>query len=77
MQLPGFLAKRTASKKPGKNPPPANNQKAMMYGLWGFIMFISISWPTAMSLYWLVSAAAQVAQTLFIQWKYIENPKGV
>lgn len=76
MQLPGFLAKRAANKKPGKNLPPANNQKAMMYGLWAFIMFISISWPTAMSLYWLVSAAAQVAQTLYIQWMYIENPKG-
>ncbi len=73
MQLPSMLAKRKNKNKP-KHPgdaPAPNNQKGIMYGMWAMIMFISISWPTAMSLYWLVSAAVRVAQTLFIQWKFI------
>jgi len=48
----------------------------MMYSSLVLIMFLSISWPTAMSLYWLVSAVAQVAQTLYIQWKYIDKAEG-
>jgi YidC/Oxa1 family membrane protein insertase len=73
MQLPAMLAKRKAKqgpKRPNDTPAP-NSQKGIMYGMWAMIMFISISWPTAMSLYWLVSAGVRVAQTLFIQWRYI------
>ncbi len=72
MLLPAYLAKRTAVKS-GKKA-PANSQQGMMIGMFVFIMFISINWPTAMSLYWLVSSAAQVAQTLFIQHHYIDKP---
>lgn len=73
MQLPSILAKRKAKQGPSRpdDKPAPNNQKGIMYGMWAMIMFISISWPTAMSLYWLVSAATRVAQTLFIQWKFI------
>lgn len=72
MLLPQFLAKRTAVRN-GKKA-PANSQQGMMIGMFVFIMFISINWPTAMSLYWLVSSAAQVVQTLFIQVQYIDKP---
>jgi YidC/Oxa1 family membrane protein insertase len=72
MLLPQYLAKQTAIKN-GKKA-PANSQQGMMIGMFVFIMFISINWPTAMSLYWLVSSAAQVAQTLFIQVQYIDKP---
>lgn len=75
MQLPSILAKRKAKKQPKyaqSSAPTGGGQKSMMYGMWVFIMFISISWPTAMSLYWLVSAGVRVAQTLFINWKYID-----
>ena len=75
MMLPQYLAKKAAKSRPGDKPAP-NSQKGMMYGMFAMIMFISINWPTAMSLYWLVSAFAQVAQTLFIQWKYIDTPAG-
>ena len=75
MMLPQYLAKKDAKNRPGDKPAP-NSQKGMMYGMFAMIMFISINWPTAMSLYWLVSAFAQVAQTLFIQWKYIDAPAG-
>lgn len=74
MQLPSMIAKhkaKSAPKRPNDAPAP-NSQKGIMYGMWVMIMFISISWPTAMSLYWLVSAATRVAQTLFIQWKFIK-----
>lgn len=72
MLLPQFLAKKTALKS-GKKA-PANSQQGMMIGMFVFIMFISINWPTAMSLYWLVSSAAQIVQTLFIQIQYIDKP---
>jgi YidC/Oxa1 family membrane protein insertase len=72
MLLPQYLAKQTAIKN-GKKA-PANSQQGMMIGMFVFIMFISVNWPTAMSLYWLVSSAAQVAQTLFIQVQYIDKP---
>lgn len=74
MQLPTMIAKHKAKKEPKRpnDAPAPNNQKGIMYGMWAMIMFISISWPTAMSLYWLVSAATRVAQTLFIQWKFIK-----
>ncbi|MDO9592747.1 MAG: stage III sporulation protein J [Firmicutes bacterium HGW-Firmicutes-20] len=75
MMLPQYLAKKASKKRPGDKPAP-NSQKGMMYGMFAMIMFISINWPTAMSLYWLVSAFAQVVQTLFIQWKYIDTPVG-
>lgn len=72
MLLPTYLAKKSATKN-GKKV-PANSQQGMMIGMFVFIMFISINWPTAMSLYWLVSSAVQVAQTLFIQVYYIDKP---
>lgn len=72
MLLPTYLAKQSAIKN-GKKV-PANSQQGMMIGMFVFIMFISINWPTAMSLYWLVSSAVQVAQTLFIQVNYIDKP---
>ena len=72
MLLPTYLAKQSAIKN-GKKV-PANSQQGMMIGMFVFIMFISINMPTAMSLYWLVSSAVQVAQTLFIQVNYIDKP---
>ncbi len=74
MQLPAILAKRKAKNAPKRpnDPPAQNSQKGLMYGMWAMIMFISINWPTAMSLYWMVSAGVRVVQTLFIQWRYID-----
>jgi membrane protein insertase Oxa1/YidC/SpoIIIJ len=44
----------------------------MMYTSMGMILVFAFSWPTAMSLYWLVSSAGQALQTLYIQKKYID-----
>lgn len=81
MKLPQYLQKKTA---PVKEKAYANketkkagpNMEIMMYTSIGMIMVLAINWPTAMSLYWLVTAIAQVAQTVFIQYKYITPNAG-
>ena len=81
MKLPQYLQKKTApvkekayaNKETKKSGP---NMEVMMYTSIGMIMVLAINWPTAMSLYWLVTAIAQVAQTVFIQYKYITPNAG-
>ena len=81
MKLPQYLQKKTApvkekayaNKETKKSGP---NMEIMMYTSIGMIMVLAINWPTAMSLYWLVTAIAQVAQTVFIQYKYITPNAG-
>lgn len=76
MKLPMWLQNRHAPKKvkhPGDKKSAGPNMEVMMYSSLAMIMFLAINWPTAMSLYWLVTSLAQVAQTVFIQYKYI-NP---
>jgi YidC/Oxa1 family membrane protein insertase len=81
MKLPQYLQKKTApvkekayANKDAKKSGP--NMEVMMYTSIGMIMVLAINWPTAMSLYWLVTAIAQVAQTVFIQYKYITPTAG-
>lgn len=81
MKLPQYLQKKTApvkekaytNKEVKKSGP---NMEIMMYTSIGMIMVLAINWPTAMSLYWLVTAIAQVAQTVFIQYRYITPNAG-
>jgi len=79
MKLPMYLQKKLAPVKEKKHPHDSKkssgpNMEMMMYVSLVMILGIAISWPTAMSLYWLVTSLAQVAQTVFIQFKYI-TPK--
>lgn len=83
MKLPMFLQKKFAPVKEKKHvthddtkKSAAPNMEMMMYVSLVMIMGIAISWPTAMSLYWLVTSLAQVAQTVFIQFKYITPSVG-
>lgn len=83
MKLPMYLQKKFAPVKEKKHvshddskKSAAPNMEMMMYVSLGMIMFIAITWPTAMSLYWLVTSLAQVAQTVFIQFKYISPSVG-
>lgn len=76
MKLPMFLQKRLSPVKEKKHghtdkKSAGPNMEMMMYVSLVMIMGIAISWPTAMSLYWLVTSLAQIAQTVFIQFKYI------
>lgn len=76
MKLPMWLQKKFSPAKEikhGTEKKSGPNMEVMMYSSIGMIMFLAINWPTAMSLYWLVTSLAQVAQTVFIQYKYI-NP---
>ncbi len=81
MKLPVYLQKKLAPVKEknyvneGKKS-AGPNMEMMMYVSLVMIMGIAISWPTAMSLYWLVTSLAQIAQTLFIQFKFITPSVG-
>lgn len=75
MRLPIWLQKKNnpvKEKKYAEGKKSGPNMEIMMYSSIGFIMFLAIGWPTAMSLYWLVTSIAQAGQTLFIQHHYIE-----
>jgi len=80
MKLPVWLQKRHAPKvvtHPGeKKKSSGPNMEVMMYSSIVMIMVLAINWPTAMSLYWLVTSIAQAAQTVFIQYKYITPNAG-
>ena len=57
---------------------PASTQGSMnmmMYGMLVLIMVMAINWPTAMSLYWLISSVVNILKTIFIQKRYIDNAK--
>lgn len=76
MKLPAWLAKAKAKKQPvrlGQTHAKSPNTDMMMYTSMGMILFFAFTWPTAMSLYWLVSSLAQIAQTYYIQKAYIEK----
>jgi YidC/Oxa1 family membrane protein insertase len=82
MRLPMYLQKKNAAPvkekayaKDGKKS-SGPNMEVMMYTSIGMILFFAINWPTAMSLYWLVTAVVQVLQTLFIQYRYIAPSLG-
>ena len=75
MKLPTWLAKQRKKKAPirlGEKETKGPNTDMMMYTSMGMILVFAFSWPTAMSLYWLVSSAGQALQTLYIQKKYID-----
>lgn len=81
MKLPMYLQKKLAPVKEkkhavGDKKSAGPNMEMMMYVSLVMIMGIAVSWPTAMSLYWLVTSLAQVAQTVFIQFRYITPSAG-
>jgi YidC/Oxa1 family membrane protein insertase len=82
MKLPQYLQKKNGSQvkekayaKDGKKK-SGPNMEVMMYTSIGMILFFAVNWPTAMSLYWLVTAVTQALQTLFIQYRYIQPTLG-
>ena len=46
--------------------PMANSMNMYMYFMTGMICIMYISWPMAMSFYWLVSSVIRVAQSLIL-----------
>ena len=66
MKLPTWLNKARAKKQPirlGEKQTKAPNTDMMMYTSMVMILFFAFTWPTAMSLYWMVSSIGQIIQT--------------
>lgn len=59
-------AKKQAEKHHKHYEKPANQNAMMTYGMVIFIAVIMISWPTALSLYYLISSAVNIIKTLAI-----------
>ncbi|QIK69078.1 membrane protein insertase YidC [Erysipelothrix sp. HDW6C] len=72
MFLPQYLTKRKMKKRPGDKP-AANPGQSMMYMSLAMITFFALQWNIGMSLYWMISALAQLLQTLYINNKYANN----
>ncbi|HEY4538203.1 MAG TPA: membrane protein insertase YidC [Erysipelothrix sp.] len=68
MFLPQYLAKKKVKQYPNQKAPA--NTNAMMYTSFAMIVILGLNWGVGMSLYWLINAATQLAQTLYIQNKY-------
>jgi len=70
MRVPSYLTERRAKadaakhfKKYEKIKSPMQNQ---MYFMIVFISFLAVSWPTAMTLYWIISSMVNVAKQIFL-----------
>ena len=74
-KLPTYLAeKRNAAKKKSYVKDGSNqNTNTMVYAMLVMILVLAINWPTAMSLYWLVSSSINVVKTLYVQKRYIDH----
>ncbi|MBD5423576.1 MAG: preprotein translocase YidC, partial [Allobaculum sp.] len=72
MQLPKWLSKLSGKDKPKnyadrkaeENNPMASTMNMTMYMTTGLIAFMYISWPIAMSFYWLVSSIIRAGTTV-------------
>lgn len=72
MMLPQWIAKQKAMKS-GKKAPEKNPMMSSMYMSMGLILIISIMWPTAMIVYWIVSSLVNIIKTLAIQALYLDK----
>ena len=74
MKLPQYLAQRNMKAREKEAAKAANQQtNTMTYSMLIMIVFMSLSMPTAMSFYWIVSAAVQAIQTVLIQKRYVDH----
>lgn len=76
-RLPQYLAKKRAEKNRKGRPDDNSGDSAnsMVFGMLALILYLAINWPTAMSLYWLVSSMVNIVKTYYIQRRYIDNEK--
>lgn len=77
MSIPKWLS--NASKKKDKNYREYKDVKQdglqnviMTYGMLAMIVWLGLTWPTSMSVYWAVSSIANILKSLYIQWRYID-----
>ena len=75
IKTPQWLAdkKQKEMKKKSYDKNQKNPSNGMMtYGMLAMILIIAVNWPTAMSLYWMVSSLVNVIKTLYIQKRYVD-----
>lgn len=77
MKLPQYLAKKRMTEHDKKAAANSNQMAMTTNVMFVMIMFMSLTMPTAMTFYWLVSAALAALQTIYIQKRYIENEKTI
>lgn len=75
VKLPTYLARKKMKERDRKNAKANDQTETMMNMTLVMIIVMSVSMPTAMSFYWIVSAIVQSVQTVFIQKRYVENER--
>ena len=64
--LANYHAKKEAEKHFRSYKPASNPNQSMMYFMTIFISVIAISWPTAMSLYWMISNIVNLVKAVIV-----------
>ncbi|MBQ6817527.1 MAG: YidC/Oxa1 family membrane protein insertase [Bacilli bacterium] len=75
-KLPTYLAEKKNERKRKAYAKQDDNKQStntMVYAMLVMILVLAINWPTAMSLYWLVSSTINVVKTLYVQKRYIDH----
>ncbi len=79
MKLPQWLSEYKAKKeaeahhkKYVKTPQPGGN---MMIYMMVVILILAISWPAAMTIYWIISSTVMIGKTLLIQFVFMKEHK--
>ncbi|MDD2592305.1 MAG: membrane protein insertase YidC [Erysipelotrichaceae bacterium] len=80
ISLPKWIAKKKNEKDHkiksyDKAPKKSGSTEMMTYSMLALILFMGATWPTAMSVYWLVNSAVNIIKTLLVQVQI--NKKGV
>ncbi len=77
MKLPSWLAnyraKKEAEAQHKKYTPAPENNQVMLFMI--MILFISVSWPSAMTVYWVISSLVSIVKTLLTHVLMNKQPK--
>lgn len=77
MYLPQYIAKQKAIKaaeaKGKKYVPTPNKMGNTMYYMMVPVMFFAITWPAAMTVYWIINSITSIAKTLIVQKYFIDK----
>ena len=72
ISLPKWLAKKKNKEERkirdyDKTPKKSGTGEMMTYSMLALILFMGATWPTAMSVYWLVNSAVNIIKTMLVQ----------
>lgn len=80
MKLPQWIAeykgRKEAEKHHRKYVKPQTPGGNMMYSMMAVILILAITWPAAMTLYWIISSTVTIIKTLLVQFVFMrEKPE--